>query len=137
MFLRKKKPEIVKKTKAQLFREYLSRALFITLGAFITAFALETFLLPNNIIDGGVIGISMMLHYLTQWNLGLLIFCINIPFILLAFKKLGGKFVVQTFFANAMLAIATNIMSGFKVTEDLILSAIFGDIPLLFPEVIE
>ena len=103
MFLRKKKPEIVKKTKAQLFREYLSRALFITLGAFITAFALETFLLPNNIIDGGVIGISMMLHYMTQWNLGLLILCINIPFILLALRKLGGKFVINTFFANIIL----------------------------------
>ena len=132
MFFRKKKPEIVKKTKIQLFREYLSRALFITLGAFITAFALETFLLPNNIIDGGVIGISMMLHYITQWNLGLLILCINIPFILLALRKLGGKFVINTFFANAMLAIATNIMSGFKVTEDLILSAIFGGIILGF-----
>ena len=131
-FHKKKKAEPLKKTKVELFREYLSRAFFITLGAFITAAALETFLLPNNIIDGGVIGISMMVHYVTKLNLGLLIFCINIPFILLAWNKLGHKFVFQTFFANTMLAIATNVFSGFHVTEDLILSAVFGGIILGF-----
>lgn len=132
MFFHKKKPEIVKKSKAELAKEFSMRALFITVGAFITAAALETFLLPNNIIDGGVIGISMMVHYVTKWNLGLLIFCINIPFIFLALKKLGTKFIVQTLFATGMLAIATNVFHGFHVTEDLILSAIFGGIILGF-----
>ncbi|MBR6127819.1 YitT family protein [bacterium] len=131
-FSRKKKPEKIKKTKLQLFREYTVRALFIIIGAFITAASLETFLLPNNIIDGGVIGISMMLHYVTEWNLGLLILCINIPFILLAWRKLGHKFVIQTFFATSMLAIATNVFHGFKVTEDLLLSTVFGGIILGF-----
>ena len=132
MFFHKKKPERIKKTRLQLFREYTVRALFIILGAFITAASLETFLLPNNIIDGGVIGISMMLHYVTEWNLGLLILCINIPFILLAWQKLGHKFVIQTFFATSMLAIATNVFHGFKVTEDLLLSTVFGGIILGF-----
>lgn len=131
-FSKKKRPEIVKKTKAEILREYLIRAFFIIIGAFITAAALETFLLPNNIIDGGVIGISMMLHYVTSLNLGLLIFCINIPFILLALNKLGKKFVLQTFFATGMLAIATNVFHGFKVTEDLLLSTVFGGIILGF-----
>ncbi len=133
MFLiRKKQHEKVKKTKIQIVREYLSRAFFITVGAFITAAALETFLLPNNIIDGGVIGVSMMVHYITKWNLGLVIFCINIPFILMAFQTLGKKFVFQTIFATGMLAIATNIFSGFHVTEDLLLSTVFGGIILGF-----
>ena len=44
------------------------------MGALIVAVALEMFLLPNKIIDGGVIGISMMISYVTKWNLGLLIF---------------------------------------------------------------
>ena len=133
MFLiRKKQHEKVKKTKIQIVREYLSRAFFITVGAFITAAALETFLLPNNIIDGGVIGVSMMVHYITKWNLGLVIFCINIPFILMAFQTLAKKFVFQTIFATGMLAIATNIFSGFHVTEDLLLSTVFGGIILGF-----
>ncbi len=132
LFNQKKKTIPVKKTPAELFKQYFSRAVFITLGAFITAAALETFLLPNNIIDGGVIGISMMVHYITKWNLGLLIFCINIPFIIIAFKNLGIKFILHTLFATGMLAIATNIFHGFHVTEDLILSAVFGGIILGF-----
>ena len=122
MLFGRKKPEKIKKTKGEIAREYILKAIFITIGAFIVAVGLEMFLLPNKIIDGGVIGISMMVSYITKWNLGLLIFCINIPFILLALKNLGRKFVIQTFFATGMLAIATTILHGRQATEDLLLA---------------
>ena len=82
MFFKKvKKPVIVKKTKIEIAKEIAFRCLFLTIGAFIVAAGLELFLLPNNVIDGGVIGISMMLSYITEWNLGILIFVINLPLI--------------------------------------------------------
>jgi uncharacterized membrane-anchored protein YitT (DUF2179 family) len=91
------------------------------------------FLIPNKIIDGGVIGISMMVSYITKWNLGLLIFCINIPFILLALKSLAKKFILNTFIATALLALATNIVTGISpATNDLLLATIFGGILLGF-----
>ena len=130
MFFKKKKPEPIKKTVGELAREYMSKAFFLTLGAFIVAIGLEMFLLPNKIIDGGVIGISMMISYITKWNLGLLIFCINIPFILLALKNLGQKFVIQTFYATAMLSIATNLLHKYQATEDLLLATVFGGLIL-------
>lgn len=131
MFFHKKKPVARVKTKKELFLEFLKRGVFLIIGAFIVAVALEMFLLPNKIIDGGVIGVSMMVTYLSGWNLGLLIFCINIPFVLLAFKTIGKKFVINTFFAIAMLAIATNIVSQFHhITEDPLLVSIFGGILL-------
>ena len=74
----------------------LRKMLFLTVGAFIAAAAIEGFLAPNNIIDGGVIGISMIASYLSKINLGLLVVLINIPFICLAFTKMGKKFVLQT-----------------------------------------
>ena len=130
-FIKKKKPEIKVKTKRELILEYTKKAFFWLLGAFIVAVALEMFLLPNKIIDGGVIGISMMLSYVTKWNLGLLIFAINIPFLLLAFKALGKKFVINTFIATALLAITTNLTVHFNpVTEDLLLATVFGGILL-------
>ena len=133
MFFNRKKPlQPVKKTKSELIREYITKAFFITVGAFIVAVGLEMFLLPNKIIDGGVIGVSMMISYITKWNLGLLIFCINIPFILMALKNLGNKFVIQTFFATAMLAVATNVLHGIQATEDLLLATVFGGIILGF-----
>ena len=130
-FYHKKKVQPRVKTKKELFFEFLRRGFFIIVGAFIVAIALEMFLLPNKIIDGGVIGISMMVSYLTDWNLGLLILGINIPFIILAYKTLGKKFVINTFFAVSMLAIATNVVSQFHhITEDLLLVTIFGGILL-------
>ena len=131
MFFHKKKPVVRVKTKKELAIEFIKRGFFLIVGAFIVAVALEMFLLPNKIIDGGVIGISMMTSYLTDWNLGLLLFCINIPFVLLAYKTIGKKFVINTFFAIVMLAIATNVVSQFHhITEDLLLVTIFGGILL-------
>lgn len=106
----------------------LKKGFFLTLGAFIAGFAIDIFLAPNNIIDGGIVGISMILSYILKYNLGLLLFILNIPFICLAFTKMGKNFVIQTFFAIAMFSIATNIFHSFKITHDLLLATVFGGI---------
>ncbi len=103
---------------------------FITVGAIIAAFALESFLLPNSVIDGGIIGISMIVSHVTKWNLGLLIIILNTPFILLALKKMGKLFVFQTAYANIILALALNIFHSYKVTSDILLATVFGGITL-------
>ncbi|MBQ4114569.1 YitT family protein [bacterium] len=132
MFLSaKKKLQLKVKTKKDLIIEFIKRSFFWIIGALIVSVALEMFLIPNKIIDGGVIGISMMASYVTQGNLGLYIFVINIPFILLAFRTLGKKFILNTFVAIALLSFATNLVSGLKpVTGDLILATVFGGILL-------
>lgn len=121
-----------KLTKKELFFSILNKLFFLTVGPFIAAFALEVFLVPNNIIDGGIVGISIIVSYLTKINLGLLIFVINIPFFLLAFNKIGKKFVLQTFYAIGMLSLALNIFTTHHLptTNDLLLSTVFGGIIL-------
>lgn len=121
-----------KLTKKELFFSILNKLFFLTIGPFIAAFALEVFLVPNNIIDGGIVGISIIVSYLTKINLGLLIFVINIPFFLLAFNKIGKKFVLQTFYAIGMLSLALNIFTTHHLptTNDLLLSTVFGGIIL-------
>lgn len=131
VFGRKKKAEIKVKSKKDIIIEYINKAFFWTLGALIVAVALEMFLLPNKIIDGGVIGVSMMASYVKNWNLGILIFCINIPFLLLAFKALGKKFIINTFIATVFLSIATNLVTKLNpATNDLLLATVFGGILL-------
>jgi uncharacterized membrane-anchored protein YitT (DUF2179 family) len=117
------------KKKRTVFK-LLKSLFFITIGAFVTAFALESFLLPNEVIDGGIIGISMIINHLTKWNLGLLVIILNTPFILLALKKMGKMFVFLTAFANIILAIALNIFHQYKVTNDITLATVFGGIVL-------
>ena len=128
-FSKKKKPEVKVKTKREIIFEFLKKSIFWLIGTIIVAVALELFLLPNKIIDGGVIGISMMVTYITKWNLGLIIFCINIPFMLIAMKSLGKKFILNTFVATAMLGLATNLTTHLSpATNDLLLATIFGGI---------
>lgn len=121
-----------KLNKKEKIFSFLNKMFFLTLGPCIAAFALEVFLVPNNIIDGGIVGISIILSYLTKINLGLLIFLINIPFFLLAFNKIGKKFVIQTFYAIGMLSLAVNFLTihHLPVTHDLLLSTVFGGIIL-------
>lgn len=129
-FRKSKKVVFKKKTLKEMIKELVSRYIVLTIGAFIVAFAIEGFMLPNNIIDGGVIGVSMMLNYITKINLGLIIFCLNIPFVFLALTRLGKMFVMQTFYAVTMLSVATNVFAGHTVTQDLFLAPIFGGIIL-------
>lgn len=114
------------------FANIIKKGFFLTIGAFIAGFAIECFLVPNKIIDGGVVGVSMILNYVTGCNLGVALLCINLPFICLAFTKLGKYFVLQTFFAVLMLAVATNIFHHFHyvITQDVLLATIFGGIIL-------
>ena len=77
MFSKRPKPPLVKKSKRQLVAEYFFRYVALTIGVFITAAALECFLVPNNVIDGGVIGLAMIASFITKMNLGLFIFVIN------------------------------------------------------------
>ncbi|CCY24799.1 putative uncharacterized protein [Brachyspira sp. CAG:484] len=108
----------------------IKKGFFLTLGAFTAGFAIDTFLAPNNIIDGGIVGVSMILSYLLKYNLGLLLIILNIPFICLAFTKMGKYFVIQTFYAILMFAIATNIFHSITITNDLLLATVFGGIIL-------
>jgi uncharacterized membrane-anchored protein YitT (DUF2179 family) len=111
---------------AKIFRNLL----FITLGAIVAAFALEAFLLPNAVIDGGVIGISMILSHITKFNLGLIVIVLNLPFILLALKKMGKMFVFQTAYANIILALSLTFFHTYKATDDVLLATVFGGIIL-------
>ena len=108
----------------------IKKLFFITIGAIITGFALTSFLSPNEIIDGGVIGVSMILSNVFKLNLGLLIIILNFPFILMAWKKMGTKFVILTGYANIVLALSTDYFHSIKVTGDLLLATVFGGIIL-------
>ena len=72
----------------------------------------------------------MIISHVTKWNLGLLILILNLPFILLALKKMGKMFVVQTAYANIILALSLNFFHSYKVTGDILLATVFGGIVL-------
>ena len=120
----------VKTSITELCFKFIKKYFIITMGVFVTAFALETFLIPNSVIDGGIIGVSMIISHITKWNLGLIIILLNLPFVLLAYSKMGIKFVLQTLYACVVLAFALNVFSGYSATHESFLATVFGGIIL-------
>jgi uncharacterized membrane-anchored protein YitT (DUF2179 family) len=104
------------------FKEYF----FILLGITITGFGLKGFLIPNGFIDGGVTGISLLIHFLTPIPVSILIFVINLPFILLAAKQVNKLFAIKTFIAVLGLSICLWIVDYPVITSDKLLISVFG-----------
>jgi len=74
--------------------------IWIALGAFLAAFALEVFLVPNNLIDGGVVGIAMICSYIFgKSTLPLFVILFSSPFFYLAYRYIGKVFLAHMFFA--------------------------------------
>ncbi|WP_342599078.1 YitT family protein [Psychrobacillus sp. FSL H8-0483] len=88
----------------------LSRVLLIIIGAFIAAYGLEAVLIPNNVSDGGVTGLSIVGSQLFGLPLGLLIAVINIPFVWLGYKQIGKSFAIYSVIGIASLAVGTIVM---------------------------
>lgn len=75
----------------------------IALGAFLAAFSITVFLLPNSIIDGGIVGLAMICGQLFGKSLFPYFFVLlNLPFLYLAYKHIGRAFVIHMFFAFAL-----------------------------------
>ena len=110
----------------------LLRMFWITVGTFIAAYALECVLIPNEVIDGGIVGISIMASYLTKYPLGVFLVALNIPFILTAFQKFGKAFVFLMFYGVIMLSVFSEMFLRLThvFTQDTLLAAIFGGIIL-------
>ncbi|MFC0272148.1 YitT family protein [Metabacillus herbersteinensis] len=121
----------MKKHQAQPKSKVFRRGLFIFIGAVLMAVGLEIFLVPNKVIDGGIVGISIMLSHLTGVGLGLFIFLLNIPFFFIGYKQIGKTFAFSTVFGITILSIATALLHPVPAfTEDLLLATVFGGIVL-------
>lgn len=109
----------------------LQRVLLITLGAALMGVGLEIFLVPNNVIDGGITGISIMLSYITGWKLGIFIFILNIPFFFIGYKQIGKTFALSTLYGIIVLSITTTLLHPVPAfTQDILLATVFGGIIL-------
>ena len=96
----------------KLFKQWIAPLFFITVGAVIAAFALEEFLVPFKILDGGVVGISMIISQLSGLPLGVLTIVLNIPFVILGFKRLGMRFLVKAIYAMVIFSVFLEHFQG-------------------------
>lgn len=116
----------MKKVKNKSLREIIEY-LVLTLGSVIAAFALEQFLIPNTILDGGVTGISIIVYKITHIPLSILVLLINIPFIYIGYKNLGKRFLFRTVYSMMVFSLFLSFFELFSpFTEDMLLATVFG-----------
>ncbi|WP_245208741.1 YitT family protein [Gottfriedia endophytica] len=105
----------------------IKRGLFITAGSALMAICLKAFFIPTDIIDGGIVGISLILSHLTSVELGIFLFVLNLPFVLVGYKQIGKTFAFSTLLGISLMSVFTSLFSNIKpVTTDPLLAAIFG-----------
>lgn len=103
----------------------------LTFGAILAAFSLETFLIPNTILDGGITGISIIVSKLTKIPISLLVLILNIPFIFIGYKNLGKGFLFRTIYCMVLFSLSLSFFQLFEaVTEEILLATVFGGILL-------
>jgi uncharacterized membrane-anchored protein YitT (DUF2179 family) len=107
-------------------RHTLSNAFLAFAGVILAGLGLKSFLLPNQFIDGGVTGISLLTSEVTGISLSILIVVINIPFIYMAYRQIGKSFAIKSMLAIAGLALAVYAFPYPLITTDKLLIATFG-----------
>ncbi len=122
-----------KKHKHSALRKWL-RGLAVVIGAFVTSYGLEAVLIPNNVSDGGVTGISIVGSELVGIPLGVLIAILNVPFVFLGYKQIGKSFAIYSVLGIASLAIGTVVMHEISpiIEGDTLLITVVGGIIIGF-----
>ena len=127
----KKRRQQKKITFEYIFKQWIVPLFMITVGAIVAAFALEEFLVPFTILDGGVVGISMIISQLWGIPLGVLTIALNIPFMIVGFKRLGIRFLIKAIYAMVVFSSFLGIFEDMKeVTNQEILVVVFGGVLL-------
>jgi uncharacterized membrane-anchored protein YitT (DUF2179 family) len=100
--------------------------IFILLGVAAAGFGLKGFLLPNRFLDGGVMGISLLVNILSGVDLSLLVVLINLPFVVIGYMQISKKFAFKTLIAISLLAVTLAFVEFPIITSDKLLIAVFG-----------
>ncbi|CAN7552396.1 YitT family protein [Paenibacillus sp. LjRoot153] len=111
--------------------KFARRIFFMIIGTILVSIGLEIFLVPNHIIDGGIVGISIILSHLSGFPIGIFLVLLNLPFVLLGYKQIGKTFAISTTFSVVLMSIGTTLLHPVQaITIDPLLAAVFGGIIL-------
>lgn len=117
--------EKIKDSKIEL-NHLIQDFIFILLGVLSAGFGLKGFLLPNMFIDGGVMGISLIVAEISSLPLSVLIVAVNLPFIIMGFSTISPQFALKSIIAIILLAFSVHFIPYPIITEDKLLIAVFG-----------
>lgn len=109
------------------YLQFVKEYIIVALACVVMAFNINYFFVGNKLAEGGVSGLSLIIHYLSNIDVSYLYFALNIPLIILAYIFLGKNFLLKTFFATFVLSVFLKVFASFsEPLDDILLAAIFG-----------
>lgn len=99
---------------------------YIVIGALCGVIAIKGFMIPNHLLDGGITGISILLHEIFKIEVYIPLVILNLPLIYMGYRKIGKVFAVHSLFAVLLLAVLLSFLEIPTITHDRILIAVFG-----------
>jgi len=110
-------------------KQYIKELIILAIGCLIMAIATSFFLLPNQLSSGGFTGVATITYYLFGWPLGIVIFTLNLPLLILGYFRIGKKFTVKALIGIVLLSTFIDIFDRFPpLTTDRILGCLYGGI---------
>lgn len=113
----------------QLFRDHTKNVIVCLIGAFVSAIAVNCFILESNLEDGGTVGISLALKYAFGWSPALTSLIINTIVIIVGWKFLSTRTAVYTFIANTAISLFLDLTENFSTgIDNFVINAAFGGV---------
>ena len=102
--------------------------LFTILGVICASVAIKGFMIPNHFLDGGLIGISILIHEFYHIDVSIPLILLNLPFVYIGYKKIGKNFAFHTLLSLVFLGLLFSLLPVSGITEDHFLVAVFGGV---------
>jgi uncharacterized membrane-anchored protein YitT (DUF2179 family) len=111
-----------------LIPHWIKDICYTVIGILFCGFALKGFLIPNQFFDGGVTGISLLLHELYHFDIAYVIVLVNLPFIIMGMFQVNRTFAIKTLVAVIGLGLCLSYVPYPLITSDKLLVSIFGGV---------
>jgi uncharacterized membrane-anchored protein YitT (DUF2179 family) len=111
-----------------MYKQVIKNLLLIAVGSVLMAFSMTMFFIPNKIAPGGFSGLGTVFYHLFHWPAGLVVFLMDLPIFLIAWKRYGTSFVLYSLYAVAVCSVFTDYVAMPVITHDIMLASIFGGI---------
>ena len=111
-------------------KELVFDVIFMTLGCLIYSASVSIFTAPNKMAPGGITGIATLLHYTIGTPIGIMIFVLNIPLLIFAFRYINGNFIIKTIICTALTSVSVDLLSFLPKYDgshgNMLLAALYG-----------
>ncbi|MDF2962228.1 MAG: rane protein [Paenibacillus sp.] len=111
-----------------MVRSWIGSLLAVIIGSALVAASFNLFLIPQQLLSGGLSGISMIISYFTGWSISLLFLLSNLPVIILGLMRIGRKFIILSVISVIMTTWFLRLIPAYAVVQDDILAAVTGGV---------